>query len=225
MLELHDAVKGFRLPDQDVVTILDRASVEIAEGDIVAVLGRSGCGKSTLLHLIGLLDSLDGGSYRVDGRDVSNLTDREASALRGRTFGFLFQEFHLLERRSALQNVMAPLYHAPWTELSHGRDRAVALLDAVGLAGRRDSGPSQLSGGEQQRVAIARSLVRHPRYLLADEPTGSLDRETAAQILKLLIRLVDSEGCALLIVTHDDRVASVAGRQLLLEGGILRDRA
>ena len=170
---------------------------------------------------------LRGGSLarRIGGVDARTLGDRVMSRLRGETFGFVFQQFHLLDRRSALANVAAPLTHGSRGEYATRDRRARELLSRVGLEDRAASLPSQLSGGEQQRVAIARSLVRRPKVILADEPTGSLDVETGTRVLDILLGLAREDGCAVVLVTHDMQVASRADRQVILEGGSLREAA
>lgn len=225
MIELVGVAKRLTLPSGEPLDILTDVSLHLEAGSTVAIVGRSGSGKSTLLNVMGLLDSYDSGSYRIDGVDAQTLGDRVASRLRGATFGFVFQQFHLLDRRSALANVTAPLTHGPRNEYAARDRRASELLSRVGLAGRLASLPSQLSGGEQQRVAIARSLVRRPKVVLADEPTGSLDVETGARVLEILLGLAREDGCAVVLVTHDRKVASRADRQLVLEGGSLREAA
>lgn len=219
MISLRCGSKAVRLANGDSLTLLRSASLDVHPGEIVAIGGRSGSGKTTLLQCLGLLDDFDAGTYLVDGTDVATLSDKGQSALRGRTFGFVFQQFHLLERRSALTNVMAPAQHGTWAELRNSRDRAFELLDRVGLADRTDSPPEQLSGGEQQRVAIARSLIRDPRYILADEPTGSLDPQTGEEVIRLLIDLCRTQGKALLLVTHDEAVSLRADRHFQLRAG------
>jgi putative ABC transport system ATP-binding protein len=221
MIRLAHGYKSVALPDGSPLHILRGVSLEVEGGEIVAILGRSGAGKTTLLNLLGLLDRLDDGSYEVDGRPTSGLSDGEASALRGRTFGFVFQQYYLLDHRSALRNVTAPLQHARWQEFRQGRRRGEQLLQEVGMGDRLHALPSRLSGGEQQRVAIARALVRDPRYILADEPTGSLDINTAAGVLNMLIGLARGAGCGLVIATHDPGVASIADSRLILAEGRL----
>jgi len=225
MIVMEGIAKRVVLPNGQPLEILTDVSLSVAAGESVAILGRSGSGKSTLLNLLGLLDMSDAGRYTVDGRDVAELSDRDASRLRGNTFGFVFQQFHLLEGRSAAANVSGPLQHAELAAFGSRHRLAGELLDRVGLSGRAKSLPSQLSGGEQQRVAIARSLIRNPRCLLADEPTGSLDLETASTILDLLRQVVADQRCALVIVTHDPAVANRADRRLLLESGRLQELA
>lgn len=222
MLELSSASKSFKLPDGRLFQILRDTSIEIERGESVAIRGRSGSGKSTLLHGLGLLDPFDSGSYRVEGVEAIGLDDHSASRLRGRTFGFVFQQYYLFDRRTALANVVAPAQHAPPDEYRQAHRVAMDLLRQVGLGDRSASLPSQLSGGEQQRVTIARSLVRSPTYIFADEPTGSLDPANADSILDLLFRVSRDRGCALVIVTHDEAVARRADRRLELVGGVLR---
>lgn len=219
MIELSRVTKTVVLPNGERLTVLADASLEINDGEVVAIVGRSGSGKTTLLNILGLLDPFDSGTYVVDGRLAAGLSDAEASRLRGQTFGFVFQQFHLLERRTALQNVMSPLQHATARDFKTGRAAAGELLELVGLADRVDSFPSQLSGGEQQRVAIARSLIRSPRYVLADEPTGSLDWTTGQKVWDLLVELVKARGGALVAVTHDEQLARRAKRRLLIAEG------
>lgn len=225
MIDLFGVAKRLTLPSGEPLDILTDVTLHLEAGSTVAIVGRSGSGKSTLLNVMGLLDSYDSGSYRIDGIDARTLGDRVASRLRGTTFGFVFQQFHLLDRRSAVANVAAPLAHGPHDEYATRDRRAMELLSRVGLADRSASLPSQLSGGEQQRVAIARSLVRHPKVVLADEPTGSLDVETGARVLDILLGLAREDGCAVVLVTHDMQVATRADRQMILEGGSLREVA
>lgn len=219
MISLRGGSKSVGLPGGRTLTLLRSVSLDISPGEFVAISGRSGSGKTTLLQCLGLLDNFDAGTYVVDGFGIASLSDRSQSALRGRRFGFIFQQFHLLPRRSAIANVMAPAQHGTLAELRSSRDRASVLLESVGLADRASSLPSQLSGGEQQRVAIARSLIRDPLYVLADEPTGSLDPETGEQVLGLLIALCRRQSRALILVSHDEAVSSHADRRLRLRDG------
>ncbi len=221
MIELVRVSKSVRLPTGENLQILRDVSLRVSAGESVAVTGRSGAGKTTLLNVIGLLDPPDAGTYSLDGQSLGLLTDREASRLRGRTFGFVFQSYNLLDRRSALANVAAPLALERGSEYRRRHQVAEELLAKVGLADRLSSYPEQLSNGEQQRVAIARSLVRRPRYLLADEPTGALDVHTAATVIALLLALVREAGCGLVIITHDPEIAGRADRTLELQAGHL----
>jgi putative ABC transport system ATP-binding protein len=191
----------------------------IDEGAFVAVTGPSGSGKSTLLHILGCLDRPTAGRYELEGRDVTTFGDRELSDVRNRRIGFVFQAFHLLAAETALENVMLPLVYAG---VRDRRERALAALDRVGLANRVDHRPGELSGGEQQRVAIARGLVKHPAILLADEPTGNLDTASGDRILDALDEL-RSDGLTIVLITHDDAVASRTERVVALRDGRMVD--
>jgi putative ABC transport system ATP-binding protein len=215
--------KVFTLPSGDRLEILRGVDLTVAAGEILAIVGRSGSGKTTLLNLLGLLDTPTSGTIRIDGKDAGTMRDAQRARLRGEVLGFIFQQFHLLDRRTALENVAEPLLLGSRQDIRERMERAMALLEQVGLADRAHSMPHLLSGGEQQRVAIARALVRNPRVVLADEPTGSLDESTGERILDLLFGLVRSRGVALVTVTHDRAIASRADRILTLSGGILRD--
>lgn len=221
MIELRGIVKSVRLPSGERLGVLRGVDLQVDRGEVVAIEGRSGSGKTTLLNILGLLDHPDEGRYLLDGAEVAEMDDSALAPLRGATFGFVFQAFNLLDRRSALANVEAPLLHGGRCPRRTRRRRATELLVRVGLAERMMSDPSQLSGGEQQRVSIARSLVRDPAYILADEPTGSLDLGTAEQVLGALVTLVRESRCGLVLVTHDARLASRADRRLVLVGGKL----
>lgn len=220
-LELRKARRNVTPVGQPTLQLLDGIDFLMEKGDAVAIVGQSGAGKSTLLNILGLLDRLDGGQYLVEGRDVATAPDAHLAELRGETFGFVFQQFHLLHRRTALQNVMVPFAFDRRTPLRMRATRARQRLADVGLADRVDADVSSLSGGEQQRVAIARSLVRDPAVILADEPTGSLDIGTAHNVMELLIELHRASALALVIVTHDPGIARLANRQLRLESGRL----
>ncbi len=198
--------------------LLDGADLDVARGEVVAVLGRSGTGKSTLLHLLGGLDRPDAGTIEVAGTSVTGASERELSALRSRRIGFVFQFFHLLPELSGEGNVLlgARVRGAHPDAVARARD----LVDRLGLRPVAGSPPSQLSGGEQQRFAIARALVNDPAVLLADEPTGNLDLESGAEVLRLL-RAGADEGRAVVLVTHDAAATAVADRVLALEGGRL----
>ncbi len=223
VVELAGVTKVFALPSGDRLEILRGVDLTVAAGEILAIVGRSGSGKTTLLNLLGLLDTPSSGTIRIEGKDAGMMSDAQRARLRGEVLGFIFQQFHLLDRRTALENVAEPLLLGSRQEIRERMERAMALLEQVGLADRAHSMPHLLSGGEQQRVAIARALVRNPRVILADEPTGSLDETTGESILDLLFGLVRSRGVALVTVTHDRAIASRADRILTLAGGILRD--
>jgi lipoprotein-releasing system ATP-binding protein len=201
-----------------VVEVLRGLDLDIAAGERVAVIGESGVGKSTLLHLLGCLDAPTGGRLVIDGVDVSSRSEAEIAAFRNRTVGFVFQFHHLLGDFSALENVMLPALIARESP-REARSRAAALLTRVGLEDRLDHRPGELSGGEQQRVAVARGVMCRPRLLLADEPTGNLDPETGERVHELLLELNAECGATLVVATHNDRLAAAMGRTLRLVGG------
>jgi putative ABC transport system ATP-binding protein len=198
-------------------------SLTVAEGEWVSVVGPSGCGKTTLLNIAGLVDTPTSGSVRLGGLAASGLPDRERTRLRLTTLGFVFQRFHLLPMLTALENVELPQEEARAPAAARRR-RGLELLDAVGLAGRAHHRPDQLSGGEMQRVALARALANRPRLLLADEPTGELDRKTGAVIADLFSRW-NREGLALVLVTHDHELAARGSRVVQMEDGRLVEGA
>ncbi|HEV3179121.1 MAG TPA: ABC transporter ATP-binding protein [Steroidobacteraceae bacterium] len=222
MLEIRQLSRSFR-EGARVHTVLQEASAQIAGGEIVAIMGRSGSGKSTLLNLISGIDRADGGTVHIDGREVTSLAEPARTLFRRAHIGFVYQFFNLIPTLDVAENVRLVL------ELNgvHGapaRARSLAVLEAVGLGARAHSAVEELSGGEQQRVAIARALVHRPRLLLADEPTGNLDDETAREVLPALLSLVREHGATLVIVTHDEQLAASAGRVLELREGRLHER-
>jgi putative ABC transport system ATP-binding protein len=223
LVELREVRKAFPLPSGGQLEVLRHVNLTVLPGEVVAIMGRSGSGKSTLLHLLGLLEKPTAGTYVLNGQETAHLTDAQAAALRGATIGFIFQQFHLMERRTALENVAEPLLYASGRALTQRKTRAAELLALVGLTERAHAMPSALSGGEQQRVAIARALVRQPRLVLADEPTGALDARTGEMVLDLLLGLVRSSGVTLLLVTHDQAIARRADRVLMLVNGCLEE--
>jgi len=218
MIEAEGLTRSYR-KGAVVVEALKGVTFAIRKGEFVAIMGRSGSGKSTLLNILGLLDRPDSGSYRLQGVDLSRADDDEVSAARNRKIGFVFQQFHLLERVSALRNVMLPLLYSE-EDADDGAARAGRALQEVELSHRAQHVPSELSGGEQQRVAIARALINDPALILADEPTGNLDAQNSAAIQGILRRLADS-GRTIVLVTHDRDVAARADRVLVLEDGRL----
>jgi predicted ABC-type transport system involved in lysophospholipase L1 biosynthesis ATPase subunit len=211
--------KRYILPHK-TVHVLRGASFTVGAGERVAIIGRSGTGKSTLLHLLGGLDRPDQGEIRMHGQSIYALRSRARSLLRARQIGFVFQSYHLLPEMDAMENVMLPAM-ALGENQARARTRAAELLTLVGLADRISHMPLELSGGEQQRVALARALMNQPRLLLADEPTGNLDRDTGAQILELLFGLSHQHQHALVVVTHDPQVAARCDRVMRLEDGQL----
>ncbi len=207
----------------EIVHALDGASMTVEEGEMVAIVGRSGSGKSTLMNILGCLDTPTGGRYLLNGEDITELSDDRLSEIRGQYLGFVFQNYNLLPRVSALGNVELALHYQP----RRGNKRALAMeaLDRVGLAHRANHRPPELSGGEQQRVGIARALVSDPRLILADEPTGNLDSRSSEMIMATIQSLNRDDGRTLIIVTHDDEVASVASRIIsLADGRVVEDR-
>ncbi len=209
-------------PGPPPVHALRAADLVIDGADYVAVTGPSGSGKSTLLHLLGLLDAPTEGSYLLDGLDTSALTDRDRSALRGQRIGVVFQAFHLLPYRTALENVLlAQLYNQ--TPRAARQQAATGALEAVGLGHRADALPTTMSGGERQRVAIARALVNRPALVLCDEPTGNLDSANAAAVMELLDEL-NAVGYTIVVITHDPTVAAHARRTIAISDGVLSER-
>ena len=216
LLSLQDITKSYQMGDV-TFPVLHGISFSVERGEFVSILGPSGSGKSTLMNIIGCLDVPDGGVYTLGGRAVAGLSEAEMARLRNRDIGFVFQSFHLLPRLSALENVMLPLIYAK-VPRKHRLARARAELARVGLAEKEGNLPRQLSGGQQQRVAIARALVTRPRILLADEPTGALDRTTGAQIMDTF-RSLNEEGITVVMITHDRKIASYAGRTVYILDG------
>jgi putative ABC transport system ATP-binding protein len=222
MIELDVLTKSYRGAEgggPPAVHVLKGVSCRIARGDFVAIMGASGSGKSTLLNILGFLERPDGGSYRLDGADLSLADDDVLSSVRNRKIGFVFQQFPLIDHVSALRNVMLPLLYNE-DDAPDGPARALRMLESVGLAERAQHRPSELSGGEQQRVAIARALINDPALILADEPTGNLDAKSGGEILDVLQGL-RTAGRTIVLVTHDRAVAERADRILLLEDGRL----
>jgi lipoprotein-releasing system ATP-binding protein len=207
---------------QNVIDVLRGVSLAVARGESVAVVGESGTGKSTLLHLLGGLDRPDGGTVKVRGIDMYALGSRERTALRGKDIGFVFQFHHLLGDFDALENVMMPLL-VNGASRPDARRRALDLLERVGLGHRLDHRPGELSGGEQQRVAVARALATRPSVVLADEPTGNLDPGTAEEVHRLLREVQREEGAALVVATHNVGLAGMLDRTLRMDGGVLKE--
>lgn len=204
MIQIHDLHKSYQ-HSKITRKVLNAISFQLEKGDLVALMGQSGAGKSTLLNIIGILDDYDHGDYYLNGVQIKNLTNQQATRYRSQLIGFIFQQFHLIPFKTALDNVALPLYYQSVGKKEREK-RALAMLDKVGLASYAHYKPNQLSGGQQQRVAIARALVTDPPLILADEPTGALDSSTAHEIMALL-KAMNKEGNTILIVTHSLQVA------------------
>jgi putative ABC transport system ATP-binding protein len=224
LLSTRELTKTYTMGDVRIPA-LRGVSLDVMQGEFVALTGPSGSGKSTFMHLLGCLDRPTGGQYFFDGRDVAGLSSHELARLRNRTIGFVFQGFNLLPRTSALENVELPLLYAPGIPTAERRARARAALEAVGLGGLLRNHPNQMSGGQQQRVAIARALVNDPALLLADEPTGNLDSRTSIEVMEILQRLNQERGLTIVLVTHEQDIAEYAMRIVsFLDGRVRTDR-
>ncbi|MCL4812717.1 MAG: ABC transporter ATP-binding protein [Vicinamibacteraceae bacterium] len=223
VIEVRDLTKTYELGEIKVHA-LRGVTLAIARGEFVSVTGPSGSGKSTFMHILGCLDRPTGGTYRLDGRDVSTLSRDELAAVRNQRIGFVFQGFNLLSRTSALDNVELPLLYSR-TAISgtERRRRAMAALDAVGLVDRADHRPNQLSGGQQQRVAIARALINEPAILLADEPTGNLDSRTSVEVMDIFQRLNRERHITVLLITHEHDIAEYGTRVIAFRDGLVTD--
>src|SRR5262245_31016331 len=221
LIELEDVFKTYHLGEVDV-PVLKGVSLVIQRGEMVALMGASGSGKTTLMNILGCLDRPTFGRYWLDGEEVSQLSSDARAIIRNKKIGFVFQNFNLLPRTSAVDNVMMPLaYTNARLSDAEGRARAEKLLERVGLADRLDHHPSQLSGGQQQRVAIARALINQPPLLFADEPTGNLDSKTSKEILEMFQRLCAEETITVGLVTHDAGVAQYAQRTIRIRDGLI----
>lgn len=218
MIELNNICKTY-LTDTIQTLALNDVSLHVRKGEFICIMGPSGCGKSTLLNIIGLLDRPASGTVRVDGVEMKSYRDKEVASLRNRSFGFIFQSFHLINDLRVIDNVELPLLYRDGSSAQR-RKLAQEALEKVGLGARLDHYPNQLSGGQQQRVAIARAMVGKPQILLADEPTGNLDSKMGAEIMDLLLQL-NAEGTTLVMVTHDEREARRAHRTVRVFDGQL----
>ena len=219
ILETDQVIRQFRQYDR-VVTAVNRASVHIEEGEFVAIIGTSGSGKSTFLHLCAGLDLPNSGSIRIQGRDITRMKPDELCAFRGKYIGFVFQSCRLVPYMTALENITLPLTAAD-RSFERYEERLKLLISRLGLADRLHHLPSELSGGQQQRVAIARALIHYPQILFADEPTGNLDRDSANEVLELLLSVRAELNQTLIIVTHDPAIADRADRILRMDNGVL----
>ena len=221
VIAVRDLAKTYSTGAVDVRAVRG-VNLDIEAGEFVAVVGPSGSGKSTFMHILGCLDRPTRGSYELEGRDVSRLTRDQLADIRNTKIGFVFQGFNLLARTSALENVELPLlYRGPSVRGAERRRRALAMLNAVGLADRVDHMPNQLSGGQQQRVAIARALVNDPAILLADEPTGNLDSTTSREVLDLFGQLNAERGITVILITHDHEIAAHGNRIVQFHDGLI----
>ena len=222
VIEARDLAKSYRGGDGEPIHVLDGVDLGVRRGEMVAIVGASGAGKSTLLHVLGALDRPTRGTVTLDGEPLHGRADEELAAIRNRKIGFVFQFHHLLREFSALENVMMPLRIAG-IDLRQARSRAEELLSRVGLSGRMSHRPGELSGGEQQRTAVARALAIDPAVLLADEPSGNLDHTNSERLHDLFSQLASDLEISMVVVTHNRSLASRADRALLLEDGRLRD--
>jgi len=221
-VRLDDVRKTYRTGEVEVQAVRG-VSIEIGQGEFVALMGSSGSGKSTLMNILGCLDRPTSGRYFLDGEDVSSLSRDELADVRNRKLGFVFQNFNLLSRTSALENVELPLLYSEVALTSEElRGKAEQVLASVGLEGRGDHTPSQLSGGQQQRVAIARALINDPEVLLADEPTGNLDSRTSVEVMEIF-QALNNKGITIIMVTHEPDIASYARRNIIMKDGMVRD--
>ncbi len=216
---IRDLSKSYRRGDQEI-PVLKNISLEVSQGDFLALMGPSGSGKTTLLNLIAGIDTLDDGILRVGGVDIASLSESELSVWSANNVGFIFQFYNLIPVLTAMENIQLPLL---LTSLSRRirRDHALAALEVVGLLDRMDHYPAQLSGGQQQRIAIARALVTDPLIIVADEPTGDLDKDSAEEVLNLMEEFNQAFGKTIIMVTHDPRAAQKAGKILILDKGVL----
>ena len=218
MIELRDISRTFTVGGQEV-RAMDNVTLAIGAGEYLSIMGPSGSGKSTLLNIIGLLDTPNSGTYLLEGRDVTSLDDKQLAATRSRKIGFIFQFFHLIPRLTAEQNIELPLMLAG-VAARERHERSAPLIDSFGLTHRQHHKPDELSGGQRQRVAIARAVINRPAVLLADEPTGNLDRTSGAEIVELLERL-NADGQTLVVVTHDPEIGNRARRRIRVVDGRL----
>ncbi len=221
VISLQNLKKIYKLGD-NTVHALRGVSLDIEEGEFVAITGPSGSGKSTMMHILGCLDRPTEGHYLLNGKDVSNLSRDELADIRNRQIGFVFQGFNLLPRTTAAENVEVPLlYSRPVMAATERRERALEALKAMGLSDRAFHHPSQLSGGQQQRVAIARALVNRPTLILADEPTGNLDTATSIEVMRLLQELREKQGITIVLITHEPDIAAYGTRIIAVRDGVI----
>ena len=222
LIKLNNITKTYRIGDM-AVPVLKGISLEIDQGEYVALMGESGSGKSTLMNILGCLDRPTDGEYIFEGKNISNATNDERAILRNQKIGFVFQNFNLLPRTSALDNVIMPLtYTGSGLSAREQRERGRIMLEKVGLKDRMKHHPSQLSGGQQQRVAIARALINNPPVLFADEPTGNLDSQTSVEVMNMFTELNRKENITIILVTHSQEIADCAKRVIRLSDGMIK---
>ena len=222
LIELRDVYKIYGEGLESEVRALDGVSLDIEKGEFVAVVGQSGSGKSTMMNVLGCLDIPTRGTYRLDGVDVRELSDKELSRIRNKQIGFMFQQYNLIQNLTVLENVELPLIYQGIDPIDR-RELAIQALDRVGLADRAQHKPTQMSGGQQQRVAIARAISTHPPIIMADEPTGALDSRTGHEVLGFLQQL-NKEGSTVILITHDNGIAATARRIVrIADGKIIED--
>ena len=217
MIKLKGISKNYEISGEKIVA-LDNIDIEIKEGEFVSIIGKSGSGKSTMLNVMSMLDGWDEGDYILDGENVSNLKGNEVAKIRNKKMGFVYQNFNLLPKLSAVENVALPLMYSGDNSIDYMK-KAKEYLELVGLGDKLDNKPTQLSGGQQQRVAIARALVNNPKILFADEPTGALDSRTSDDIVNLIKRVWKEQGITVIMVTHDDALAKEANRVIRVADG------
>ena len=221
MIKIENVHKVYQIGPLSM-EILKGVNLTVEKGEFLSIVGTSGCGKSTLMNILGLLDVASLGSYFLDGKEVSDLSDREHSETRNKKIGFAFQHFHLLSRLTALDNVGLPLIYRGTGERER-RERSAEMLKKVGMEHRQHHKPTELSGGEQQRVAIARAFVGKPSIILADEPTGALDTRVGQEIMNLFVKLNEEEGVTIIIITHDPGIAKQCKRAVRMHDGLLKE--
>ena len=222
IIDMQDIVKKFFIGEPNELTVLKGLTIQVPEHQFVAVVGESGSGKSTLMNIIGALDRPTSGSYTLDGVDIARASDSELSHIRNQKVGFVFQNFNLIPRTSALKNVELPMLYAGVSPRRR-TERAKELLEMVGMGERMKHMPNELSGGQKQRVAIARALANDPAILLADEPTGALDSETGRLVMALFHRLHDEQGKTIVLITHNDQLAEETERLIRISDGAIVD--
>lgn len=221
ILSMEDIVKTYRMGDEEQM-ILKHINFKVYENEFVSILGPSGSGKSTMMNILGCLDVQTSGKYSLSGQDVSSLNEKELARIRNREIGFIFQQFQLLPRLNAIENVELPLIYSKVSKHER-RERAEEMLQKVGLENKMKNYPNQLSGGQQQRVAIARAIITRPTILLADEPTGALDQHTGHQVMELF-KVLNSEGRTIIMITHDIKIAQNASRIVkILDGNLTEE--